>query len=225
MIDINALFKLSYGLYIVSTGDKSYGNGYVANTFFQITSSPAQFATCCNKDNHSAAMIEKYGCFTVSILHENADSETIGKFGFKTGKDINKMTDSEVKYGQTGAPITTSDSVAYLECKLVNKIDVGTHYLFVGELIAAELLNDKIEPLTYATYRKVKKGLAPKNAPTYVDKTKIESQPEKPKAKQYRCAICGYVHDENEEHTHFDDLPDDWTCPICSATKEDFVEL
>ena len=105
MIDFNALFKVSYGLYIVSSGDKSYGNGYISNTVFQVTAEPPQFATCCNKDNHTASIIEKHGVFGVSVLEQETDQDIYGTFGYKSGKDVNKFEGLDIEYGETGAPI------------------------------------------------------------------------------------------------------------------------
>lgn len=225
MIDFNALFKISYGLYIVSSGDAQNGNGFVSNTVFQVTAEPPQFASCCNKNNFTAEFMDRYDCFSVSVLRQDASSDLIGKFGYKTGKDVEKMAGAKLKFGKTGAPIVLDDAVAYLECKVVQKFDVGTHWMFIGEVVAAELLDETAEPLTYAHYRNVKKGLAPKNAPTYVDKSKLKPAAEKKEGAKYQCAVCGYIHDEAAEGVKFEDLPDDWTCPTCGAEKEDFFKV
>lgn len=229
MINFEALFKLSYGLYIVCAGDKKHGNGFISNTFFQVTAEPAQFASCCNKDNYTAELIEKYGCFSATVLHENTAPDIFSRFGYKSGRDLDKMESMNVQYGSTGAPIVLNDGAAFLECKVVQKIDVGTHWLFIGELVDAQILDDTLIPITYVHYRNVKKGLAPKNAPTYIDKSKLQSKPEAAmetkKTGQYKCAVCGYIHDEDDEGVKFEDLPKDWVCPICGAEKEDFMEV
>ena len=131
-----------------------------------------------------------------------------------------------VSYGLSGTPIVLNESVAYLELKVVQKIDVGTHWLFIGEQIDAELIDESKEPITYDYYRKVKKGLSPKNAPTYIDKTVEESVVkivENKQSKRYECMDCGYVYDESNEPIKFADLPDDWKCPICGAGKNEFL--
>jgi flavin reductase (DIM6/NTAB) family NADH-FMN oxidoreductase RutF len=173
MIDYQALFKISYGLYIVSSGDKSTGNGYISNTVFQVTAEPPRFALCCNKDNYTAGFIQKYEAFSVSVLDQNVSSRIFGKFGYKSGKDFDKMAGTHLKYGDAGVPIVLDESIAYLECKLVQTFDVGTHLMFIGELLNAEIIDESKEPLTYSYYREVKKGVAPKNAPTYIDKSKF----------------------------------------------------
>lgn len=225
MIDFNALFKISYGLYIVSSGDDKRGNGFISNTIFQVTAEPAQFAACVNKNNYTCEFIEKYGNFAVSVLHQNTDSEIFGRFGYKSGRDFNKLEGITLKYGETGVPIIMNDSIAFIECKVVQKFDVGTHMIFIGELIQAEIIDDEKEPITYLFYRNIKKAVAPKNAPTYVDKSKLTPKAAKKGSKKYKCTVCGYIYNDEKEDVKFSDLPDDWTCPLCGAEKEDFIEV
>jgi flavin reductase (DIM6/NTAB) family NADH-FMN oxidoreductase RutF/rubredoxin len=225
MINYEALFKVSYGLYIVCSGSKEKGNGYISNTVFQVTSDPPRFATCCNKDNHTANMISDSGVFSVSVLQQDAGVRTIGTFGYKSGKDADKLNGMEVRYGETGVPIVLNDAIAYLEFKVQESIDVGTHLMFIGELINAEVLDEEVDPLTYLHYRKVKKGVAPKNAPTYIDKSKLEKTAKKEVFAKYECPACGYIYDDEKEDMKFADLPEDWVCPVCGEDKSDFIKL
>jgi rubredoxin len=99
---------------------------------------------------------------------------------------------------------------------------MGTHLMFIGELLHSELLDENAEPLTYQYYRNVKKGEAPKNAPTYIDKSKlVKAGPQKTDDK-YQCPVCGFIYDEAKEGAKFDDLPDDWVCPVCGEAKSEF---
>lgn len=235
MISIDALFKVSYGLYIVSSGSGEKGNGFISNTFFQVSSSPAKFAACCSKENFSAELIRQTGSFGVSVLKQDAGAGLIGTFGYKSGKDVNKLEGLNLKTGLSGVPLVLNDAIALLECRVVDIQDVGSHLMFIGELVQAEVLEEGVPPLTYAHYREVKKGLAPKNAPTYVDKSALESQdaveekaPEVAEATgtdQWQCSACGFIFDEEKEGRAFSDLPDDWTCPVCGMEKEDFFIL
>lgn len=225
MINFEALFKISYGIYIVSSGSREHGNGYISNTFFQVTAEPPCFAASCNKNNYTAELIKKTGCFSATVLHKNAAPELIGKFGYKSGKDGDKMQGLDIKYGETGVPIVLNDGIAFMECKLVQTFDAGTHYLFIGELIQADILDDQKEMLTYQYYREIKKGMAPKNAPTYIDKSKLEQKPQALNLKKYKCAACGYIYDEAVEGKKFNELPDDWICPVCGSEKSDFYEI
>jgi flavin reductase (DIM6/NTAB) family NADH-FMN oxidoreductase RutF/rubredoxin len=225
MIDIEALFRITYGLFIVSSGNRTRGNGFISNTVFQVTADPPQFVVCCNKDNFTAGFIEKSGVFSVSILEKETASDLMGRFGYKSGRDFDKMEGMSIRYGETGVPIVLNASIAFLECRVVQKFDVGTHLMFVGELVQAVLLDSTKEPLTYPYYRQVKKGNAPKNAPTYIDKSKLEAVKVSGKFKKYRCTCCGYIYDEEKENVYFSVLPDNWVCPVCGSEKSDFIEV
>jgi flavin reductase (DIM6/NTAB) family NADH-FMN oxidoreductase RutF/rubredoxin len=225
MINFEALFKISYGLYIVCSGDKNKGNGFISNTVFQVTAEPARFAACCNKDNYTAEFIQKYGVFSVSVLKKEASPEILGRFGYKSGKDFDKLAGMNIRYGDTGVPVVTNESISFIECKVVQTIDVGSHLIFIGELVSAEILDDTQEPLTYLYYRQVKKGVAPKNAPTYIDKSKLEMKPKDQQFKKYKCLVCGYIYDEANESIKFKDLPSDWVCPVCGSEKTEFIEI
>ena len=225
MIDYEALFKISYGLYIVSSGDKNKGNGFISNTVFQVTAEPAKFAACCNKNNYTAQFIRKKGAFSVSVLHKDTSPDIFGRFGYKSGKDLNKIEGMEVRYGETGVPIILNDAFAFLECKVVQTFDVGTHLLFIGELVQSEILNDTLEPLTYLYYRQTRKGVAPKNAPTYIDPSRLQQKAGGSAFRKYKCTACGYIYDEEKEGKKFTELPSDWVCPVCGTAKEDFIEI
>jgi flavin reductase (DIM6/NTAB) family NADH-FMN oxidoreductase RutF len=225
MINFEALFKVSYGLYIVSSGSEEYGNGFISNTVFQVTSDPPKFASCCSKENHTAGIIQSTGCFSVSVLHSDTAAGIYGIFGYKSGKEINKMEGMEIRYGETGVPIVLNEAVAFLECRVVETFDVGTHLMFIGELVQADILDESRDPITYLHYRNVKKGVAPKNAPTYIDKSKLNKKAMVQDYSKYECTICGYMYDEKKEGKRFEDLPDDWVCPVCGAVKDDFHRL
>jgi flavin reductase (DIM6/NTAB) family NADH-FMN oxidoreductase RutF/rubredoxin len=233
MINYEALFKVSYGLYIVTSGDRQKGNGYISNTFFQVTSNPPQFAACCSKNNYTAELIFQTGYFSVSILTQHANADLIGLFGYQSGRQIDKMQSRKLMYGESGVPIVLDDAIAYLEFKVNHINDVGTHWLFIADLLNAEVLDDTQEALTYLHYRHVKKGVAPPNAPTYIDKSKLGVHAEELVGKRFECRSCGFIFDEaNGDLAHhikpgsvFADLPDDWLCPVCGAHKVDFVEM
>lgn len=194
MISFEALFKISYGLFIVSSGDKNKGNGFISNTVFQVTADPAKFAVCCNKNNYTAEFIRSFEVFSVSVLHQNAAPEIFGRFGYKSGREIDKLDGMSVIYGETGVPIVMNDCIAFLECNVIQTVDVGTHLIFIGELIRSEVVDDTKEPITYNYYRQVKKGVAPKNAPTYIDLAKLKINEPEVSNKRFQCAACGYIY-------------------------------
>jgi flavin reductase (DIM6/NTAB) family NADH-FMN oxidoreductase RutF/rubredoxin len=226
MINFEALFKISYGLYIVSSGDKNQGNGFISNTVFQVTAEPAKFALCCSKNNYTTEFIKKTGAFAVSVLHRNASQDLFGRFGYRSGKDFNKLEGVTVIYGEnTGVPVVLNDSIAFIECRVVQTVDVGTHLLFIGELLHSEILDNDKDPITYSYYRQTRKGMAPKNAPTYIDKARLEKKIPARAFKKYECTACGYIYDEAIEGVKFADLPYDWVCPSCGTPREDFIEV
>lgn len=225
MINYEALFKISYGLYVVSSGKNGKGNAYISNTVFQVTAEPIRFATCCNRNNYTAGFIAETGLFAVSVLEQEVSQDVIARLGYKSGKDSDKLAGLDIKTGETGVPVILNGSIAYLECRVVQTVDLGTHLMFIGDLICSELLDHQKEPLTYGYYHQVKKGLSPKNAPTYIPPEKLKSMEEVRTGKKFKCSACGYIYDEAEEGEPFADLPGDWVCPLCGAGKEEFNEL
>jgi flavin reductase (DIM6/NTAB) family NADH-FMN oxidoreductase RutF/rubredoxin len=238
-MQIEAFFKLSYGLYVVTSKHDYKYNGYIANTAFQVTAEPAQLAISCSKDNYSTQLIENSGHFAVSVLHTEASQPLISTFGYKSGSDLQKMEGIEFKEGQSGSPIILEGCLAWFDCKVVKKVDVGSHILFIGEVLDSELTNESATPMTYAYYREVKNGVAPKNAPTYVDKSKLAKPTEQKKAEvdpltqKWECTVCGEIYDPVEGDpdggiapgTPFKDIPDDWVCPTCGVSKAEFIPM
>lgn len=172
-MDLNALRKLSYGVYIVSSkkNDGSF-NGQIANTVFQVTNDPAKIAVCINTQNLTHEFISESGVFSVSVISTEAQMPFIGKFGFKSGRDIDKFKDTAHIAGPSGAPVVTENAAAWIDAKVVSSADVGTHTLFIGELAGGAVLSDA-EPMTYDHYHQVKGGKSPKTAPTYIKEGKI----------------------------------------------------
>ena len=167
-MNLKTFHKISYGLYVVSSKKESKLNGQIANTVFQVTSEPPTIAISINKQNLTHEFIQKSKVFTVSILSEETPMKFIGHFGFKSGKDLNKFKDINYKAGITYAPVVIENSIGYLEAEVINTIDVGTHTIFIGKIINAEILNNNSKPMTYDYYHQIKGGKSPKTAPTYI---------------------------------------------------------
>jgi flavin reductase (DIM6/NTAB) family NADH-FMN oxidoreductase RutF/rubredoxin len=234
-MNLKALNFCSYGLYTVSSKKNGKFNGQIVNTVFQVTAEPPTIAVSINRDNLTHEFISESKVFTASILSTDAPMTFIGKWGFKSGRDIDKFKDTKHRVGTTGAPIVLDYTLAYLEAEVVNSIDVGTHTIFVGRLVNCDVVSDG-EPMTYAFYHKVKKGKTPKKAATYVKeeagetKAPTEAGGKDKKMQKYRCTVCGYVYDPEkgdsdggiEPGTAFGDLPEDWICPVCGVGKAKF---
>lgn len=238
MIDFNSFHKLSYGLYIIATEFEGEKAGYAGNTGFQVTATPSTIAISCNKDNYTCGMLQKSKKFSLSVLQKDLDVGIVGDFGFKSSKEFDKFAKHDYKTGELGIPVVTDSCIAAFECKVLNEVDCGSHILFVGEVVVAEKLSDQ-PPLTYEYYHQHYKMLSPKNAPTYVDPENLkEEEPEKEEATdasaaaEHVCIICGYTYDPEVGEpsmgippgTPFEDLPEEFTCPICSAGKDYFKE-
>lgn len=241
-----AFHKLSYGLYIIATGLENKKFGYIGNTAFQVTSEPSQIAISSHKKNFTTEKILKSGNFSVSVLKKEVNTALIGEFGFMSGAEFDKFRNVKTITSVTGVPIVVDSSVAWFECKVVNTVDVGSHILIIGEVLDSDVLSGD-EPLTYDYYREKYKMLAPKNAPTYIEKEKLENEvvpesklkPDKNEEHEhifdketgtYTCSICGFQYDPDEGDpalgippgTPFEDLPEDYRCPICNAGKDYF---
>ncbi len=161
---MSALHKLSYGLFIISTEYKGKLNGQIANVAFQVTSKPARVAICLNKKNLTNEMVLKSGKFAISILSESVPMTEIGLFGFKSGRDMDKFSQTEYKMTQNNLPVPTENVVAYIEAEVEKSVDIPDYTMFIGKVISMEDISNE-KPMTYDYYHKVKKGKAPKTAP------------------------------------------------------------
>jgi len=234
MLDLESLFKLSYGMCIVSSKKGSRFNGCVVNTVFQLTPEPPMIAVSVNKQNLTHEYITDSKVFTVSILAEGTPLEFIGRFGFRTGRDIDKFQEVNYKVGVTGGLIVLDNTVGFIEVEVTEGIDIETHTLFIGKITACQIIDEGKTPMTYAYYRDVKHGRTPRTAATYIEKKpKVKSVQGAKNMKKYKCLMCGYIYDpdvgdtENgvEAGTAFEDLPDDWVCPECGAGKDEFEPI
>ena len=158
-----ALWTISYGMYVVTARSGGRANGQIANTVFQVTAQPPQVAIAINKDNFTHGLIRDGGWFGFSVLADGVPMEFIGLFGFKSGRDVDKLAQVAFRDGQH-CPLVTDHALSITEARVVRQVDAGSHTVFVGEVVGAEVLSEG-PPLTYAGYH-ARKGRAPKNAPT-----------------------------------------------------------
>ena len=167
------LHKLTYGMYVVSSALDGKFNGQIANTVFQLTPDPVRIATSLNKDNTTHKFVAESGVFAVSILSTDTPFKLIGLFGFRSGRDVDKFAQVNYRVGTTGAPILLDNTIAYLEAKVVDSVDLGSHTLFVGEVVDGDSLGGG-EPMSYDYYHRVIKGKTPKNAATYMKEKEVK---------------------------------------------------
>ena len=225
----SVLHKISYGMYVVTSRSGEKHNGQIANTVVQITSEPATLAISINKQNLTHQYIQDSKVFTVSVMGKDTPLDFIGRFGFKSGRNLDKLAGLKLRRGLTGATIVEDHAIAFLEAEVVTSLDCGTHTIFLGKVLNCDMLSPA-EPMTYAFYHEVKRGTSPKTAPSYVKPSEDKHVPKLPK---WQCNICSYIYDPVAGDpaggiapgTPFENIPDNWVCPICGATKDQFIVL
>lgn len=212
-MNTNVFRNLSYGVYVISSLDGERHTGCVANSVLQVTSSPATVAVSMNHDNYTNSCIADSGYFAVSILSETSDASLIGRFGFQSGRDVDKF-DGIPYQVKENLPVL-NDCCGYIVCKVIDKMETSTHTVFLGEVIDGDTCGSS-PAMTYAYYHNVVKGKSPKNAPTYLPE---EDEAKASASSVWKCSICGYIYDGE---TPFEELPEDYTCPICKQPKSKF---
>ena len=205
-MDKNVLKNLSYGMYLISAKDDN-NVGCIANTVFQITSSPITVAVSLNHNNYTNQIIKKTKKFNISILGENTPSEVIGTFGYKTSKEVDKFANFD--YETINDIPYLKDNCGVMVCEVINEMETETHTIFLANV--TNLFNYKNEEvMTYKYYHEVLKGKSPKNAPTFIK--------EEEKINVWKCSVCGY---EVEKDT----LEEDYICPICGEKVSAFKRI
>jgi rubredoxin/flavin reductase (DIM6/NTAB) family NADH-FMN oxidoreductase RutF len=220
-----ALHRIGYGMYIVSAVHEGNANAQIANTLMQVCAEPAALAVCLNKQNLTHSYIAASRKFAASMLSEATPLQFIGRFGFKSGRHLDKLRGIEVETGALGLSVVTENATAYFEVEVDRQLDAWTHTIFAGPVVTARVLSDA-SSMSYAYYHDVKRGLTPRSAPSYV----AHDRKEESTLKKYKCTVCGYIYDPAAGDpdsgvapgTAFEDLADDWTCPVCGAAKSEF---
>lgn len=202
-IDQNAMFKLSYGLFVLTAKDGAKDNGCIVNTVVQLTDNPKRITVAVNKANYTHDLIMKTGVFNVSVLSQDAQFAQFKQFGFQSGRDVEKFAGYDyVERSENGVLYVTENTNALISGKVIETRDYGTHTLFVADVTEAKVLS-AAPSVTYDYYFA---NIKPKPS-------KLEE-----KKKGHVCKICGYVYEG-------DPLPADFICPLCKHGAEDFEPL
>ncbi len=198
-MDNKALYKIGYGLYVITCSDGKKDNGMICNTVCQVASEPLRISVSINKTNLSHDIIKETGMMNVHAISEVAPFELIKRFGFASGRDVDKFEHDLMVRTDNGLPLVSSYTNSCMSLKVKDYVDLGSHGLFICELEDARVLSNA-ETMTYSYYQKNVKP--------------------KPQAKKtgYVCKICGYVYEG-------DTLPEDFICPICKHPASDFEKL
>lgn len=196
-MDKAAMYKLTYGLFVLTAKDGTKDNGCIINTAMQVTTEPNRMIIVVNKQNYTHDMVMKTKEFNVSCLSQDVTFDVFKHFGFQSGRDVDKMAGREYPRAENGIMYLPEMTTAYISGKVVSETDLGTHTMFLADVTDAKVLSDA-ESVSYSYYQKHVKP-----APQPVKKT------------SWVCKICGYVY-EGEE------LPEDFICPWCKHPASDF---
>ena len=200
-MDNKALFKLSYGVFMLASKADGKTNGCITNTCIQVANNPTRIAISVINTNYTCDLVKKSGKFTLSILDETCTFDTIKYFGMQSGHKVDKMSGINFPEDSQGIPYLGWNCCSVLSGKVVDSIDLGSYTLFIAELVDAKLINDNA-PITYADYQ------------DHI-KPKPEKKAEDKKVKAWKCKICGYIYEGSE-------LPKDFLCPLCGHGADDF---
>ena len=199
-INTNALFNISYGLYVVTSNDGKKHNGIIVNTIMQLTDSPLKVAVCINKANYSHDIIKATGIMNVNCLTEDTPFDVFKTFGFVSGRDNDKFANTGYYVSSNGMAVLDKNINAFISLEVADYVDLGTHGMFICSVTHAEIISES-PSVTYTYYQK-----------------NIKPKPQTQKKKGFVCKICGYVYEG-------DTLPEDYICPLCKHGAADFEEL
>ena len=198
--DLTALFKIGYGLYVVTSFDGKKHNGLIVNTVAQVTNSPNRIAVTINKDNYSHHVIKKTGKMNVNCLSIEAPFKVFENFGFRSGRTVDKFEGCTPNYSENGLVVLPHYINSYMSLKVESYVDLGSHGMFICSVEEAKVVSDK-DTMTYSYYH-----------------ASVKPKPKTKGKKGYVCTICGYVYEG-------ENIPDDYICPLCKHPREDFEEL
>ena len=203
-MNTKTMYNLTYGLFVLTSAFEGKDSGCIINTAGQVTTTPNRISIAVNKANFTKELVEGSGKFNISILSEKADFELFRHFGFQSGRDVDKFASFEnCRRSANGLYYITTGTNGFISASVEQKIDLGSHTLFIASVEDMEVLSDAASA-TYAYYQSVIKPGPVQSATT--GKT------------AWRCRICGYVY-EGEE------LPADYICPLCKHPASDFEKV
>ncbi|MBR7057135.1 MAG: flavin reductase [Stomatobaculum sp.] len=204
-MDPKAMFKLSYGLFVLTAREGEKDNGCITNTAIQVTSEPNRISIAVNKANYTHDMVMHTRKFNVSILSQEASFDTFKHFGFQSGRNVDKFADfTACKRAENGIYIITAGTNAYISAEVEQTIDLGTHTLFIAKVTDLDVLSS----VSSATYEYYQNNIKPK-----------PQAPAAPTGKTvWRCTVCGYIYEG-------DPIPADFICPLCKHPASDFEKI
>ncbi len=215
------LRDLSYGMYAIGVKDEKKPSACIVNTVMQISkatpSASPMVALSMNKDNYSCRCIEKNGVFTISVLSEQTPASVIGALGLVSGAHTDKLSNVRHKVLIEGVPVIKENTCSWFLCEVREKLECAGQVIFAAEVVAGSDFSLGT-PMTYEYYLEHCKGSSPQNSPTYLPP---ENTFDKSSGESFVCSVCGYVYSDPD--FGFEELPADWTCPVCKMPKKAFV--
>lgn len=215
------LNNLSYGMYAIGVKDGKRPNACIVNTVMQISkatpSQAALVAVAMSKENYSCRCVEQEGIFSISVLSQQTPATVIGALGFVSGKDTDKLENVRHKVLVEGVPVIKENTCCWFLCRVLDKMETKEQVVFVAEILAGS--DEAVGvPMTYQYYVENLGGASPKHSPTYLPPARTF---DKSSGECFVCSVCGYVY--NDPNFGFEELPADWTCPVCKMPKKAFV--
>jgi flavin reductase (DIM6/NTAB) family NADH-FMN oxidoreductase RutF len=198
--DLTALFKIGYGLYVVTSNDGKKDNGLIVNTVTQVTNTPNRVAVCINKQNYSHHVIKQTGKMNVNCLSQEAPFSVFETYGFVSGRNVDKFEGKEVLRSDNGLVFLPKYINAVMSLKVEQYVDLDTHGMFICSVTEARVLSN-VETMTYTYYQ-----------------NNVKPKPQVEGKKGYVCTVCGYVYEGDE-------LPEDFVCPLCKHGVADFEPI
>lgn len=198
--DLTALFNIGYGLYVITSNDGKKDNGLIVNTVTQVTNTPNRIAVTINKENYSHHVIKQSGVMNINCLSEDAPFAVFEKFGFQSGRNVNKFENCEPLRSDNGLIFLPRFINSFMSLKVEQYVDLDTHGMFICSVTEARVISDR-ETMTYTYYQ-----------------NNVKPKPETDGKKGFVCKVCGYVYEG-------DTLPDDYICPLCKHGAADFEEI
>ncbi|MDO4618666.1 MAG: flavin reductase [Clostridia bacterium] len=198
--DLNALFNIGYGLYVITSNDGKKDNGLIVNTVTQVTNTPNRIAVTINKENYSHHVIKQTGKMNINCLSEEAPFSVFEQFGFQSGRNTDKFGDTELLRSDNGLAFLSRNINSFMSLDVEQYVDLDTHGMFICSVSESRVISDK-PTMTYTYYQ-----------------DNVKPRPETDGKKGFVCKICGYIHEG-------DTLPDDIVCPLCKHGASDFEEI
>ena len=199
-VDLTALFNIGYGLYVITSNDGKRDNGIIVNTVTQVTNTPNRIAVVINKESYSYEVIRETGKMNINCLTTETPFEIFERFGFSSGRDVDKFESFEPTRSQNGLAVLPHFINSFISLEVEQYVDLDTHGMFICSVSEARVISDK-ETMTYNYYY-----------------DNVKHKPETDGKKGYVCKICGYVYEGDE-------LPDDFICPLCKHGVADFEKI